>query len=253
MKKTTLAFAAAALLASGMAQAKEWKAVKIGVDVPYKPFSYKAPDGTLAGFEIELGDAVCEQAKLECEWVVQSFDGLIPALQARKFDAIISSMSINEKRKKQVTFSKPYYNTPTGFFAADGSSVNPGDVASLEGKSIGVQRGTIQDAYATKTFGGVADIKRYTSVNDVVQDLVETGRLDMVVMDFPVGLEAIVDQTEGFNAVGENVQLGTGVGVALRKRDRDLTAIFDKALDEVKTNGTYDAIMNKYFDYNIKK
>ncbi|MGL5605789.1 MAG: transporter substrate-binding domain-containing protein, partial [Plesiomonas sp.] len=88
----------ATCLVSGSVIAKEWKEVRIAVDVPYEPFEFKKPDGSLTGFEIDLGNAVCQQAKLKCEWVVQTWDGIIPGLLARKYDVIFSSMSINEER-----------------------------------------------------------------------------------------------------------------------------------------------------------
>lgn len=251
MRKIIIAMLGTAMLTSGLLQAKEWETVRLAVDVPYKPFEYKAPDGSLTGFEIDLGNAVCAQAGVKCEWVVQAWDGIIPGLLARKYDAIFSSMSINEERKKKVSFSEPYYNTPTGFFLADGSTVDPKNLESLKGKKIGVQRGTIQDDYATETYGKVADIKRYTTGDELAQDLIETKRLDMVVIDYPVGIEMIAVKA-GFGAKGETIQLGDGVGVAIRKRDKDLVALFNKALAEVKANGTYDTIMKKYFDYNIK-
>ena len=101
----------AAVLACGMAitgsvaMAKEYKELRLAVDVPYEPFEFKAPDGTLTGFEIDLGNAVCAEMQVKCEWVIQAWDGIIPGLLARKYDAIFSSMSINEDRAKKVLFS----------------------------------------------------------------------------------------------------------------------------------------------------
>lgn len=251
MKKVLIAMLGVAALTSSVLEAKEWKEVRLAVDVPYKPFEYKAPDGNLTGFEIELGNAVCEQAKFECEWIIQAWDGIIPGLQARKYDAIFSSMSINEERKEKVIFSEPYYNTPTGFFTAEGRSIDPSDLDSMKGLKIGVQRGTIQDDYATEQYGKIADVIRYTTGDELAQELTDTKRLDMVVVDFPVGVE-MISIKDGFSSIGDTVQLGHGVGVAINKRNKDLVVIFNKALAEVKANGTYDTIMKKYFDYNIK-
>ncbi|STO58115.1 transporter substrate-binding domain-containing protein [Grimontia hollisae] len=253
MKKWLVAAAVTAALGATAVQAKEWKDVRIAVDVPYEPFEYKAPDGTLTGFEVDLGNAVCENAKLNCSWVVQAWDGIIPGLQARKYDVIFSSMSVTEERAKQVLFSEPYYNTPSGFFAPKGSGLNPADVDSLKGKRIGVQRGTVQDNYATDTYGKVAEVKRYTTSDDLVLDL-QGGRLDIVLLDFPVGESAILAGKDGdrFEVAGDNVQLGNGIAAAFRKRDKALAAIFNKALAEVKADGTYDEIRKKYFAYDIK-
>ncbi len=252
MKHWILTASLSALFMMTGAQAKEWTEVRLAVDVPYEPFEYKLPDGTLTGFEIDLGNAVCENAKLKCSWVVQGWDGIIPGLQARKYDVIFSSMSITPERAKQVAFSQPYYNTPSGFFSPKSLGINPGKVDEMKGKRIGVQRGTIQDTYATDTYGKVAEIKRYATGDDLVLDL-QNGRLDVVLIDFPVGETSILGGKDGgnFKALGDTVQLGDGVGAAFRKRDKELVEIFNKSLADVKENGTYKKIMDKYFKYNI--
>lgn len=254
MKKTIIAMMAALAVTTTVVEAKDWEVVRLAVDVPYEPFEFKAPDGTLTGFEIDLGNAVCAEMKVKCEWIVQAWDGIIPGLLARKYDAIFSSMSINEERAKKVLFSEPYYNTPTGFFGASASMVDPAKPETLKGLRIGVQRGTIQDTYATESYSKVADIKRYTTGDDLVVDL-QGGRIDVVVIDFPVGVSTIldVDKESKFKVLGDNVQLGEGVGVAARQRDGELIEMFNKALATVKGNGTYDKINDKYFDYSIKK
>ena len=111
------ALAACALLATAgaaHAQAPEWKKIRIGVEGAYPPFSEVGADGKLKGFEIDLALALCAEIKAECTLVQQDFDGLIPALQSRKVDAIIASVSITDERKKVIAFSNPYYNTPAG-------------------------------------------------------------------------------------------------------------------------------------------
>jgi arginine/ornithine transport system substrate-binding protein len=257
MKKTLMKKVASAALACGLAfggsvaSAKDYSELRLAVDVPYEPFEYRAPDGSLTGFEIDLGNAVCAEMQAKCEWVVQGWDGIIPGLLARKYDAIFSSMSINEERKKKVLFSEPYYNTPSAWFGPDASkSLDVTSQQALKGKAIGVQRGTIQDKYATEKFGRVASIKRYATADDLAIDL-KGGRLDLVFVDFPVGETTIVKHA-GYSVIGENVQLGDGIGVAMRKRDKALAEKFNKALNTVKENGTYDSIMKKYFKYSIK-
>ena len=252
MKKIVAAVLACGLAATtSIAMAKDYKEVRLAVDVPYEPFEFKAPDGSLTGFEIDLGNAVCAEMQVKCEWVVQAWDGIIPGLLARKYDAIFSSMSINEDRKKKVLFSEPYYNTPSSWFGPNASkSLDVASKASLKGKSVGVQRGTIQDKYVTENFGDSVNVKRYTTADDLVLDL-KGGRLDLVFLDYPVGENTII-KDEKFTAISDTIQLGDGVAVALRKRDKDLAAKFNKALAKVKANGTYEKIMNKYFTYNIK-
>lgn len=247
MKKIALALSCVLAFGSSVLSAQD---LKLAVDVPYEPFEFKAPDGTLTGFEIELGNAVCAEIKANCEWVIQAWDGIIPGLLARKYDAIMSSMSITEERAKKVLFSEGYYNTPSGWFAKKGMDTDVTSKDAMKGKKIGVQRGTIQDNYASEQFGDVAEIKRYTTADDLVLDL-RGGRTDIVLLDYPVGESAILTDAD-YTSVGENLQLGNGVGVAFRKRDKDLAEQFNKALSKLKTNGTYDTIMKKYFKYNIK-
>ncbi len=250
MKKLIIAVSCMLAFAAGSVHAKDWKEVRIAVDVPYEPFEFKASDGSLTGFEIDLGNAVCAEIGAKCEWIIQAWDGIIPGLLARKYDAIMSSMSITEERAQKVLFSEGYYNTPSAWFGKKGTNLDVATKAGLTGKKIGVQRGTVQDNYATDNFGDVADIKRYTTADDLVLDLTG-GRLDVVFLDFPVGEQTILKDS-AFEMVGDNIQVGGGIGVAFRKRDKELANKFNKALKKLKDNGTYDTIMKKYFSYNIK-
>ena len=159
--------------------------------MPYEPFEYKTADGTLTGFEIDLGNAVCERLEIQCTWVEQPWDGMIPALMARKFDAIMSSMAITEERSRQVLFSEPYYTTPSAWITPRGRDIDIADKASLEGLSVGVQRATLQDRYVTDLYGDVLEVRRYASADDVVADL-RAGRLDLTFMDYPIA-EAMID------------------------------------------------------------
>lgn len=251
MKKIALAlsflfaFGSASVMADG-----HGKTLKLAVDVPYEPFEYKAPDGSLTGFEIDLGNAVCAEIQMECEWVIQAWDGIIPGLLARKYDVIFSSMSITEERAKKVLFSDGYYITPSAWFGKKGLSVDVTSKDAMKGKKIGVQRGTIQDNYATENFGDVADIKRYTTADDLVLDL-KGARTDLVFLDFPVG-ESTILKDENYQTIGANVQIGGAIGAAFRKRDTELAGKFNAALKKLKENGTYDTIMKKYFSYSVK-
>jgi arginine/ornithine transport system substrate-binding protein len=250
MKKLFVAASCALALAAGTVQAKDWKDIRIAFDVPYEPFEYKDENGELTGFEVELAEAMCAEMKANCEFVIQAWDGMIPGLLARKFDAIMSSMSITPERAERVLFSEPYYNTPGGWFARDGFDTDVTDMEAMKGKVVGVQRGTTMDTFVTDTMGGNVTIKRYTTADDMVLDL-EGQRLDVVFVDYPVGEQTILSK-DGFKEVGEPVKLGEGVGVAMRQRDKDLAAKVNATLKKLKNDGTYDAIMQKYFSYDIK-
>lgn len=250
MRKLIIAVSCMLAFSASSIQANDWKEIRIAVDVPYEPFEFKAPDGTLTGFEVDLGNAVCAEIKAKCEWIPQAWDGIIPGLLARKYDAIMSSMSITEERAKKVLFSEGYYNTPSAWFGKKGSGLDTSSKENLAGKKIGVQRGTLQDNFVTEKFADVAEVKRYATADDLVLDLIG-GRLDAVFLDFPVGEKTILNN-DGFETIGDNIPVGDGIGVAFRHRDQALADKFNKALKKLKNDGTYDKIMKKYFAYNIK-
>ncbi|MAO13359.1 transporter substrate-binding domain-containing protein [Marinobacter sp.] len=249
MKKLIVAASCALAMIAGTAQAQD-RNLRIAFDIPYEPFEYRDENGELTGFEVELATAMCEELNANCEFVIQAWDGMIPGLLARKFDLIMSSMSITPERAERVLFSEPYYITPGGWFGPDSFNTDVTDMDAMKGKNIGVQRGTTMDTYVTENMGGVVSIKRYTTAEDMVLDL-EGQRLDAVFVDYPVGEQTILNR-EGYKEVGESVKLGDGVGAAMRKRDTQLAEDINAALKKLKEDGTYDAIMEKYFSYDIK-
>lgn len=250
MRKLIIAAGCALAVMAGTVQAKDWNEIRIAFDVPYEPFEYTTPDGKLTGFEVDLARAMCQELNARCELVVQAWDGMIPGLLARKFDAIMSSMSITPERAERVLFSEPYYITPGGWFARTDFNTDVTDKAAMKGKVVGVQRGTTMDTFVTEELSGVVSVKRYTTADDMVLDL-EGQRLDVVFVDYPVGEQTVMSR-DGFKEVGEPVKLGEGVAVAMRKRDKELAENINKALRTLKEDGTYDTIMEKYFSYNIK-
>lgn len=239
-----------ALLAS-TAQA-EVRDIRIGVDVPYEPMEYRTSEGELTGFDIDLGNAMCAEIGIQCEWVVQAWDGIIPGLAARKYDAIMSSMTINDERREHVLFSEPYFTPPSAWFAPADLDMETPDASSLEGLTIGVQRGTLQDNYVTDLYGDVAEVKRYGTADDLVLDM-DADRVDIGFLDFPVGKSTLLDSESGeYKVVGEQITepkeyFGDGFGIAFRKRDQELADAFNQALATLKENGTYDEIFNRYF------
>jgi lysine/arginine/ornithine transport system substrate-binding protein len=139
--KTTLA--ALAFFAGAPAYAQSSAEIKFGVDATYPPFESLSPSGQFIGFDIDLGKAICADLKVKCVFVNQGFDGIIPALQARKFDAILSSMTVTPARQQQINFSSEMYNEPTSLITKKGAGLLP-TAASLKGKTVGVESGTIQ-------------------------------------------------------------------------------------------------------------
>jgi arginine/ornithine transport system substrate-binding protein len=236
-------------------QAADSKVVRLASDFTYPPFNYKDSSGTPVGFDIEIADALCAQAELKCEWVTQGWDGLIPALMSHKSDVIMASMRITEERKKRVLFTDKYYQTPASFVTANDSNITI-DKAGLTGKVIGVQLGTIHDTYVTDMFADVATIKRYTGQDQVYLDL-ENGRLDATFGNSDQLVLAFLEKERGanFSLAGELVTdkayVGEGTALALRKQDKELAEKFNKAIAEIRKNGTYDKIAASYFSFDI--
>ena len=166
MKKAWLTLSALALMAAaGALQAKEYKEIRFATDPSYAPFESKAPDGSLVGFDIDLGNAICEHLKVKCVWMANDFDGMIPGLKARKFDGVISSMTVTEARKKEIDFSDKLFTSPTAMISKKGSGLMA-TPESLKGKSVGVEQGTIQETYAKAKLepAGAAPKKAVTGV-----------------------------------------------------------------------------------------
>lgn len=255
LKKLTLAAAAAAMaFATHAASAADMKQIRIGVEGAYPPFSEKTADGELIGFDIDIAKALCEKMNAECELVEQDWDGIIPALLAKKYDAIVASMSITEERKKRVDFSNKYYNTPARFAAKDGAFADD-KPETLAGKTIGVQRGTIHDDFITNEYPD-SDIKRYGTQEEAYLDLT-AGRLDAIAADSLAISDGFLktDAGKGYSFFGvphnEVKYFGEGAGIAVRKGEDDLREAFNKAIMEIRADGTYEEIQAKYFDFDI--
>jgi arginine/ornithine transport system substrate-binding protein len=256
MKKYIVLIAFLAGMFSVMSvQAKEWKKVRIGVEGAYPPFSYVTPAGELAGFDIDIAKALVAAMGAEIELVAQDWDGIIPALLARKYDAIIASMSITEERKKKVAFTNKYYNTPAKFVCKKGA-IKTFSREAIKGKNIGVQRATIHDRYLTDNYGNDVNIKRYGTQDEAYLDLV-AGRVDMLLADSIALSDGFLKKPEGkdFQFIGPDLTdkrwFGEGAGIAIRKQDTDLVELFNAAIKKIRADGTYKKIQDKYFDFNV--
>ena len=255
MKKLVL-LGALALSVLSMQAFAEGKPLKIGIEAAYPPFASKAPDGSIVGFDYDIGNALCKQMDVKCTWVEQEFDGLIPALKVRKIDAILSSMSITEDRKKSVDFTNKYYNTPARLVMKEGTQVSEG-LAELKGKNIGVQRGSIHERFAREVLAPLgAEIKPYGSQNEIYLD-VAAGRLDGTVADATLLNDGFLktDAGKGFAFVGpaftDVKYFGDGVGIAVRKGDKAELDKLNAAIAAIRENGKYKQIQDKYFDFDI--
>lgn len=228
--------------------------LRIGVEGAYPPFSYKEADGALAGFDIEIAQALCAEMARECELVEQQWDGMIPALRARKFDAIVASMSITEERMRQIDFSEKYYQTPARLVALQDVNFE-GTAEGLAGKRIGVQRGATHQCYAEKMFPD-AQIVLYGTQEEIFRDLA-LGRLDAQLSDSLIAQESFLNADEGADYAflgGDRTDIdcyGEGVGVAVRKNQEELRDALSAAIIAIRENGVYAEINGKYFPFDI--
>lgn len=229
--------------------------LRFGVDPTFPPFESKASDGSLQGFDIDIGNAICAQAKVKCQWVQIGFDGSIPALQAKKFDAILSAMSMTNKRREQVAFSDMLYNTPSALLTPADSKLTA-DISTLRGKTIGVAQGTIQETYAkTKWASQGVNVVSYPNQMEVYPDLV-AGRLDASVANAVSAEQGFLGSPEGKGftikaTLVDKTIFGDGVGIALRKDDEANLKLINSALAALHANGTYDQLAKKYFKFKV--
>ena len=256
MRKIPAKFASAllcGLLLSGAASAQQ--TIRFGSDATYPPFESTAPNGEIVGFDIDLAKAMCEVLKAKCTFANQNWEGIIPALQAKKYDVIASSMSVTPERQKAVLFTQMVWSTPNLFVGKAGTKMET-TPAALKGVDVGVQQGTVQDKYLTKHYT-TAKIRRYKTVEDAIADLA-TGRVKTVFADGGVVTNLIDDPKKGYQSVGAPVPnsadaevLGAGTAFAVRKTDTKLAADLNKAFDTIRANGTYKKLAAKYFKFEV--
>lgn len=221
---------------------------------PYPPFTVPDASGNWTGWEIELIEAVCQEAGLDYELAPTAWDGIIPALISKKIDMIMGSMSITEERLKSIDFTDKYFNTPAYVVGSKGMKMEA-TPAGLKGKIIGVQTATTHSAYAAKHYKD-SRIKQYQTQDEINQDLI-SGRIDATQAD-SLAMVEFLDSKEGKSccdlkgpAVDDPAVLGRGVGIGLRKGSDDLKAKLNAAIKAVRANGKYMEITKKYFKVDV--
>lgn len=212
----------------------------------YPPFNIKTADGQLAGFDIDIANALCTEMKRECVIVAQDWDGIIPGLMNKKYDAIIASISITEERLKSIDFSDPYYSNYISVVVPKDSGLT---MKKLSRSTLGAQRATIAAKWSEDKFGRRANIKLYDTQTAAYADLV-AGRVDALVSDYLPAAEWL-KSNQGFELVGDKIDVGDKIGVGLRKGDIELKAALNKAIKVIRKNGVYKSINEKYFPVDI--
>ena len=274
LTKLCLAAASLALMTAGAAA--QGKVITFATEGAYAPWNFTEAGGKLNGYEIELGADLCKRAKLECKFVAQDWDGIIPALTAGKYDAIMAGMTATDKRKETIDFSISYGSTPNGFMTTKssvaaklpgtGSSfglVKEADAAKkaiddmkvlLKGKTIGVQVSTTNSAFIDKYFKGTAEIREYKTTEQHDLDLA-AGRIDAVFAAMSYASDAVKKpENKDFVLAGATFSgdvLGSGVGIGLRKTDTALKAQLDEAIKGALADGTIKTLSVKWFGFDI--
>ncbi|MBN9032502.1 MAG: transporter substrate-binding domain-containing protein [Rhizobiales bacterium] len=260
---------------ASLAQAEDGKAIKIATEGAFPPWNAIDTSGKPIGFDIDVGTALCERAKLKCEFVTQAWDGIIPALNVGKYDAIMAGMSITEKRKQVIAFSNPYALTSNYFVVnkalrlpvvdneaqLDLSSQTEANKRALQtlkenlkGKAIGVQGSTNAEAFIREHFGDTVEIRTYDKQDNLNMDLA-AGRLDGGLADYSVW-KAFLESKYGTSATlyGPRISgglFGPGVGIGLRKEDRWLADTFNDALKAITDDGSLKQMSLKWFGADL--
>lgn len=249
-------FAIAGLAFAVCVQAAGMKELRIGTDATYEPFEYKAPDGKLVGFEIDLANALCAEMKRTCVFVESPWDGIVPSLLAKKYEMIISGMTVTDQRRKTVSFSDKITDIPYRVIVKRGSGLD-GSPAALKGRKVGVLKGSTEADFADKYYAKAGStVQRYESTQESYLDLV-SGRLDAIVGNLVEMKAGFLSKPEGAPfefaryELKDPVILGYGTGAAMRKQDTRLRTEFNAALKTVRANGTYQKIADKYFDFDV--
>ncbi|RKF17292.1 ABC transporter substrate-binding protein [Roseovarius spongiae] len=249
MKKSTVMAAAALALGAGLAQAET---IRVGTEGAYAPFNSVSESGELVGFDIDIGNAICAEMQVTCEWSTHEWGGIIPALNSGKFDVLLASMAITPERMEKVAFSDPYYFNTMRFAALKDLGLEDATPETLEGMVLGTQAGGVASKVLNQYFPD-SEIKLYPKLGEAFLDM-ESGRLDLVLESKFALADWMNDGVDCCEFVGQDFLLdGTiGAGMAFRKEDADLRDRVNEALATIIENGTYDEIRQKYFEFDIR-
>ena len=282
MKKTlTMLAAVAAVAAAGIvdeAAAKDFakgSKIRIATEGAYAPWNATDSAGNLIGFEVDLAADLCKRMEVECEVVQQAWEGIIPALQAGKYDAIMAGMSITAKRKEVIDFSRAYAQTPATLVVTKSSKsagfkveterldldeVDAAEKAAIDavikefkGKTIGVQISTTHENFLREYMADDVTIKTYDTQENLDLDL-QSGRVDAALASASYWVPLLAsDKGKEMVMVGPQMTsgpFGAGVGAGIRKDDPSLVAMFDAAINAAIDDGSLEALAVKWFGFD---
>ncbi|WP_411681099.1 ABC transporter substrate-binding protein [Clostridium thailandense] len=223
--------------------------IVVGVDDTYPPMEFKDKENKLVGYDVDMVNEIAKKLGVNVEFVPTAWDGIFMALQSKKFDLIQSSVSITDERKKSMIFTQPYiYGGNAIFVKSDNTTINSQD--DFKDKIIGCQIGTTAQDVLSK-MSGMKEVKKYNGMTEAFLDL-KNGRIDAVVSDPQVGDYYIASQKDKFKKI-KSLLNQEPIGVAFRKDDTDLRDGYQKAMDELKKDGTLSKLSQKWFGYDIYK
>lgn len=254
LNRRSLFASTAALMTLFGAQAQAEDVLRVAISTGYPPFNVLNADGTFGGFDVDYALLLCERMQKTCEFTDIEWDGIIPGLLANRYDAIIASMGITEERKQQITFSNPYYQTPSTVIARADSGLIA-DAAGLAGRAIGVQRATGHECYIRREWGE-ADMRSYPTTDEAYLDLL-AGRIDAVLVDSIPGQDWLASDPAHavFAPVGGDIYdtecFGEGTGVGLRQGETELLDALNAAIQLTREDGSYVALSERYFGRDI--
>ncbi|WP_208436072.1 transporter substrate-binding domain-containing protein [Bartonella phoceensis] len=233
-------------------QSANTQTLKIASDASYPPFSYIDSNNELKGFDIDISYALCKKMNVECTIITQDFEGMIPGLLAKKYDAIVSSLAPTEERLQKIDFTDPYYNTELAVIVTKDSKIKEISAEAFKGKNLGVQSNTTQAAYAEDHYASEGvNIKLYPTIIEVNRDLLNR-RLDLMICDKIQALNWLENERKDCcKLLGTLEETKFPIAIALRRNNNDLKDKFNKALKEIRLDGTYARIMKKYFTSDI--
>ena len=232
MKKLLLASALVAVSGAAFAQ----DVVRLGTEGAYPPFNFINDAGEVAGFEREVGDELCKRAGLTCEWVTNEWDSIIPNLQSGNYDVIIAGMSITDERDQVIDFTQNYFPPASSAYVALSADAN------LKG-TVAAQVSTIQAGYVAESG---ATLLEFATPDESIA-AVRNGEADAVFADKDFLAPIVAESNGELVFVGEEVQLGGGVGMGLRESDTELKEKFNAAIQSMKDDGSLNALIEKHF------
>jgi octopine/nopaline transport system substrate-binding protein len=262
-------------ITAGAAAAKEWTTVKIATEGAYPPWNATDSSGQLVGFELDLAKDLCGRMGVECEVVAQDWEGIIPALQAGKYDVIMAGMSITDERKKVIQFSDSYAATPAKFAVLKDSDlasyagkldranldeVDADEQAAIDamkeafdGKTVGVQVATTHANFIETYLADTVEIRKYDTQENLDLDL-QSGRVDLALASMSYW-QPLMNTEKGvdFAVIGPGMTggpFGAGVGVGIRQEDSDLVEMFDQAIAAAKADGTLKKLSEQWFGFD---